>query len=55
MKVGDLVTVRPAEEGLYVITSFYSIDTAILVSQQEPMHGTRLMNIQWIEVISESK
>ena len=64
MKVGDLVTVRPAEDGLYVITSMevYDLhnnlkhlpDCVMLISQSVPSYGAIPMGKEFVEVISEA-
>ena len=62
MKVGDLVTIAPAETGIYLITSLDGFwnDKALpgcvmLASLDDPSVGFPLpMQRRWIVVISES-
>jgi hypothetical protein len=64
VKVGDLVTIKPARQGLYIITSLDACDlhhrgrlpTAVtLVSLDDSCSAPLPMGKKWIEVISESR
>ena len=59
MKVGDLVTVGPGHESIYLLVSMKTHDAGHLLPEcvmlVTPYGGTLAMNKEFIEVISESR
>ena len=59
MKVGDLVTVAPAHESIYLLVSVEAHDAGYPLPQcvtlLTPYGGTVAMNKEFIEVVSESR
>jgi len=55
MKIGDLVTVKPAKTGLYLVIGKKSKNIAILYGKINGDYLSMPMGIKWIETINKGR
>jgi len=53
LQIGDLVTVRPAKTGLYIVVAEKSKDTVVLYGKINDDYLSLPMDKKWIDVISK--